>query len=128
MIRLELKALAGSNFSELQLDRLRFFLSGDPAMTNRLYELIFNHVSQVVVRAGPSTAGPPAAVLPPSSLQAVGFSPDEGILPYGARSFLGYRLLCEYFCFPSKFMFVDIAGLEAARRASSAIAWKSCCF
>lgn len=117
MIRLELKALAGSNFSELQLDRLRFFLSGDPAMTNRLYELIFNHVTQVVVRAGSSPAGPPATVLPASCLKEVGFSPDEGMLPYGARSFLGYRLLSEYFCFPSKFLFVDISGLEAARRA-----------
>jgi type VI secretion system protein ImpG len=33
------------------------------------------------------------------------------VLPYTARSFLGYRLLSEYFAFPQKFLFVDIAEL-----------------
>jgi len=37
----------------------------------------------------------------------------EGMLPYGPRSFLGYRLLTEYFTFPSKFLFVDIGDLQA---------------
>ena len=35
------------------------------------------------------------------------------MLPYPAASFLGYRLLTEYFAFPDKFLFVD---LDAARR------------
>jgi type VI secretion system protein ImpG len=116
MIRLELTASAGATFAELQLDRLRFFLSGDHALTNRLYELIFNHVTQVVVRPGPSPTGPQGAVLPASCLAPVGFDRDEGMLPYGSRSFLGYRLLTEYFCFPSKFMFVDVCGLQVARQ------------
>jgi type VI secretion system protein ImpG len=34
------------------------------------------------------------------------------MLPYAARSFLGYRLLTEYFTFPQKFLFFDLAGLD----------------
>ena len=56
--------------------------------------------------------GPPQAILPPGSLQPVGFTTAEGILPYSDRSFLGYRLLQEYFSFPEKFFFVDLKGLD----------------
>ena len=41
----------------------------------------------------------------------MGFERDEGMLPYSTRSFLGYRLLTEYFAFPQKFLFFDLAGL-----------------
>ena len=34
------------------------------------------------------------------------------MLPYPRRSFAGYRLLQEYFCFPQKFFFLDLTGLE----------------
>jgi type VI secretion system protein ImpG len=50
----------------------------------------------------------------------VGFAADEGLLPYGPRSFLGYRLLHEYFAFPEKFLFVDVTGLDAAAKAGFA--------
>ena len=42
----------------------------------------------------------------------VGFGEDEGMLPYPRRSFLGYRLLQEYFTFPYKFFFFDLGGLD----------------
>lgn len=42
----------------------------------------------------------------------MGFAHDEGIYPYPPNSFAGYRILQEYFCFPEKFHFIDIIGLE----------------
>jgi len=42
----------------------------------------------------------------------VGFERDEGILPWPNRSFLGYRVLSEYFAFPQKFLFFDLVGLD----------------
>ena len=51
-------------------------------------------------------------MLPATCLQPVGFTSDEGILPYSDRSFLGYRLLQEYFTFPEKFFFFDLTGLD----------------
>jgi type VI secretion system protein ImpG len=53
------------------------------------------------------------AVRPSSS--RLGFGADEGMLPYSHRSFIGYRLLQEYFQLPEKFCFVDLVNLEALR-------------
>ncbi|HEX4128837.1 MAG TPA: type VI secretion system baseplate subunit TssF [Pirellulales bacterium] len=118
LVRLELRTTGETSLAELQLDRLRLFLSGDDLTTRTLYELIFNHVTQVLVRApgpnAPSTALP-STVLPAAVVRPVGFERDEGMLPYSPRSFPGYRLLTEYFTFPSKFMFLDIEGLECSR-------------
>jgi type VI secretion system protein ImpG len=50
--------------------------------------------------------------LPSTSLLPVGFEEDESVLPNPRRSFLGYRLLQEYFAFPEKFFFTDVAGLR----------------
>jgi type VI secretion system protein ImpG len=47
-----------------------------------------------------------------SVLKPVGFARDEGLVDYTARSFLGYRLLTEFFAFPEKFLFVDFTGLS----------------
>jgi type VI secretion system protein ImpG len=44
----------------------------------------------------------------------VGFENDQGMLPYSPRVFPGYRLLSEYFAFPQKFLFFEIAGLTPA--------------
>jgi type VI secretion system protein ImpG len=40
----------------------------------------------------------------------VGFDQTEGLLPYPNQAFLGYRLLTEFFTFPSKFLFLDLGG------------------
>jgi type VI secretion system protein ImpG len=50
-------------------------------------------------------------------LQPVGFGENDGILPYPRRSFLGYRLLQEYFTFPEKFLFFDLAIFDAVKAA-----------
>ena len=105
-----------TTFAALGLDKLRFFLKGPPQYVYRLYELIFNHTIGVAL-AGSSRDSDPLE-LGRDALSQVGFDRDQGMLPYPARSFLGYRLLTEYFAFPQKFLFVDLAipGLSALGR------------
>lgn len=118
LLRLELRAVGGIKFGQMELDTLRFFLSGDDRTVYQLYELLLNGAKRIVVRAagGPKDA---AVVLGAERLKSVGFERDEGLLPYGSQSFLGYRLLTEYFAFPAKFLFVDLTGLSAARRETA---------
>ncbi len=111
LIRLDLRTASNTSYAELKLDRLRFFLSGDEPTVHTLYELLFNHATQIVVRPKGATKSE-GVVLPASCLRSVGFSQDEGLLPYGNQSFLGYRLLTEYFAFPQKFLFFDLTGLD----------------
>ena len=63
----------------------------------------------------------PGGEVPPVELardcwQPVGFGRHEGLLDYSPRSFLGYRLLSEFFAFPEKFLFVELQGVTAALR------------
>ena len=98
-------------FTELGPDRLRFFLRGQPQQVYPLYELIMNNT--VSVALADSASDPEPVILGPDCIKPVGFDRDEGVLSYPARSFVGYRLLTEYFTFPEKFLFFDITRLSA---------------
>jgi type VI secretion system protein ImpG len=117
VIRIELKCLGGTKFSELQIDGLRFFLNGEGSLAYGLYELLFCNVCQVQLRATGAEKTPVRVVLPPGCVRAVGFDADEGLLPYTQRSFIGYRLLQEYFAYPEKFLFFDLTELRRATAA-----------
>ena len=103
---------AGLRFADTGVKTLRFFLRGQPQHTQKLYELLFNHAVEVAVATRPDDKG--AVALDPAVLSPVGFGRDEGLFPYPARSFVGYRLLTEFFTFPQKFLFFDVQIPPAA--------------
>jgi type VI secretion system protein ImpG len=111
-LRLSLQCLAPEKkISELAPDRLRFFVRGTKSEALRLYELILNNTVKVAVADTGADRAP--LVLDTTDVHPVGFGPDEGMLPYGPRSALGYRLLTEYFAFPEKFLFFELEGLKS---------------
>jgi type VI secretion system protein ImpG len=93
---------------DLALEHLRFYLKGQLQHVFPLYQMLFKNVLGVAVAAFPEDPNP--LVLGPECIRPVGFERDEGLLPYPARSFIGYRLLTEFFAFPEKFLFIDLAG------------------
>ncbi len=97
-------------FARLGLDRLRLFLRGPANVALPLYELICSHTLGVAYAEGPGDAA--ATLLPASAIEPAGFTPEEALLPWPARSFSGFRLLTEYFAFPEKFLFVDLTRLD----------------
>ena len=111
-IRIELHSSPDVDLKALKLDRLRFYLDGESGLVNVLYELLFTKVTRILVRDPTPGSKVPPVTLPVSALRAVGFSEDEGTVPYSRRSFIGHRLLMEYFTFPEKFFFIDLAELE----------------
>jgi type VI secretion system protein ImpG len=116
-IRVELRCARDISFAALKPDKLRFYLDGESGLVNILYELLFSRLNRIIVRD--LTAGSRLApvTLPASSLSAVGFAQDEGMVPYPSSSFAGHRLLMEYFAFPEKFFFIDLEGLSAVADA-----------
>jgi type VI secretion system protein ImpG len=111
-LRLELRCASDVKFPKVGMDRLRFYLNGESSLVHSLYELLCCNLMRIVARDPTSGSKVKPVTLPTSSLQPVGFGPDEGMLPYPLRSFPGYRLLQEFFTFPEKFFFFDIVGLE----------------
>jgi len=110
-LRLELHSAPGAPLPGLEIDRLRFHLCGVSNVVHTLYELLCSRLARIVVR-DPSNPRIKETTIPAAALRPVGFEEDEGMLPYHRRSFLGYRLLQEFFAFPAKFLFVEVAGLE----------------
>jgi len=118
MVRLELRLEGGVPWSGLNLDSLRVCLRGDDKTTYQLYELIFNHCAGVFVQE--VGGGGASQLLRADTVREVGFGRDDGLLPYDARSFPGYRLLTEYFTFPQKFLFADLTGLRGVTARATA--------
>ncbi|HVW54560.1 MAG TPA: type VI secretion system baseplate subunit TssF [Rhizobiaceae bacterium] len=113
-LRLTLETtLPGATFAEVGPRALRFFLRGQPQLVYALYELLLNDVTAVAFAAGANDPSP--VVVEGSPFTPVGFADDEGLLPYPNTSHVGYRLLTEYFAFPEKFLFVDLAFPDRAR-------------
>lgn len=135
-IRLSMRCFGDANLHEMTVaetgappEFLRFYLDGDPQLVFPLYEIIFNHARAVEFRPKEQPIGmgtmrtitnlqvklPDPIVIPAGeSIRQIGFNEDEAILPYTKRSFMGYRLLTEYFSFPYKFLFFDVYGLDCA--------------
>lgn len=95
-------------FAESKPDSIRFYLKGQPQHINPLYELLLNNCQAVVMAKSESDSNP--VRMPANIIKSVGFNINEGLLPYPDTSFMGYRLLTEYFTFPEKFMFIELQG------------------
>jgi type VI secretion system protein ImpG len=117
-LRLRLRAAGGLTMDHLALADLPVFLRGGDEIAMRLYELLMAHSVALVARpSGPGQSG--SHVMPDASVGSLGFDDEQALLPYGPRSFQGYRLLQEYFAFPSRFLFFNLCGLtDAVRRCT----------
>ena len=112
VLKLSLSCLSADvGFGDLRPEGLRFFLRGQGQVTFPLYEALLNDSMRVAV-SDPDSDTPPR-LLPPTAIRPCGFDPEEGLLPYPAQSFVGYRLLTEFFAFPDKFLFVELGGLAS---------------
>jgi type VI secretion system protein ImpG len=109
--RIELACQPDVAFAGLDLRSLCFYLNGESNLVHTLYELLCNNCTRILIR---DIANPrkPSITMPASALRPMGFEHHEAMLPYLRRSFAGYRLLQEYFAFPEKFFFLELAGLE----------------
>jgi type VI secretion system protein ImpG len=114
-LRVELHGLPDVRFSDLETDELRLHISAESNLAATLYELLCNNCSSILVRDLTEGARIPPVTLPASAIRPVGFGKDEGLLPYPRRSFVGYRMLQEYFVFPEKFSFLDVSGFDRLR-------------
>jgi type VI secretion system protein ImpG len=112
LVRLRFRLLPEASFAAVRPARLRVHLHGESALTAGLYEMLSAGPCQTELHAPGGTR--PPLVLPPDAITPAGFAPDETMLPVPRHSFPGYALLEEYFCFPQKFLFLDLAGLDRA--------------
>lgn len=104
-ISLDIALHAPLPLSELQLDKLRFFLGGDSYTAYELYFWLSNQLSHIELEIDGKRFRQEAKALKP-----VGFERGDALLPYPNNVYSGYRILQEYFCFPESFLFFDLSG------------------
>lgn len=108
MLKVELSANDGeSAINQMKIDGLRFYLNGQPQLTQKLYQMLFQHLVGLSI----SVQGKEVASYTKRHLKSVGFSDSDKVVPYGKRSFSGSRMLVEYLHFPEKFMFFELVDL-----------------
>ena len=112
VLTLRLKTFNNFSFNSIECDAVRFYLNGPHQHTFRIYEMLLNNVCHIDIESKNSAGVTERFSLPPDAVKPVGFDPDACMLPYSKRSFPGYLLLFEYFCFPDKFLFLDLEGLN----------------
>ncbi|HKE95776.1 MAG TPA: type VI secretion system baseplate subunit TssF [Povalibacter sp.] len=114
-LRITFRVTAGVPLPELRLADLTMHVSGADELPGVLYETLFANGTGFVVRA-PSARGT-AHTRDRSKIARCGFEDTEALIPYGRRSFQGYRLLHEYFAFPERFLFFTLRDLGSAIRS-----------
>ncbi|HKO93893.1 MAG TPA: type VI secretion system baseplate subunit TssF, partial [Polyangiaceae bacterium] len=110
LLRLRLRSFDGRPISDLQIERLPLFLRTQDALGRRLFELCHTAALGVAIRR---VSGSLLELKSNDYLAPLGFEDDQALLPHGARSFQGYRLLEEYFALPDRFAFVELRGLAS---------------
>ena len=133
--RLRLRKTLANPFKEIRADPLVVHIRGADELPSQIYEQIFAHKLKLVVqyrtgrKAGgmlPPEDGKPATmaassegklvnvVLPSECIRRVGFANNQALLPPVPHGFEGYRMLREYFAFPQRFLFFELAGFQQA--------------
>lgn len=102
------------SLADLELGSVRFHLTGEPRTAFALYLLLLGHLDHVTVSDGSSRHDRREEILPSTSVAAAGLDRSDGVLDFPPHSFVGYRLIQEYFAFKERFLFFDIKGLDRA--------------
>ena len=107
-LRLTFECRADTDFSELELERLRIHLHGDWMTTMPLYDFLVSDL----VSATLQPEGGAARALPPGCWREVGYAEGENVLPQPPNAHPAYGLMQEYFSFPRKFHFFDLGNIH----------------
>lgn len=111
--RLRLRKTIPNPFREIRADPLTLYVRGADELPGQICEQLFAHKTQVIIRSA-GDRQKPGVLLPPTTVRRAGFDEQQSLLPGSPRGFEGYRLLREYFAFPQRFLFFEVAAFQAA--------------
>ncbi len=112
-LRLRLGKTIPNPFAEIQADPLVVHVRGADDLPGRILQQLFAHNPKLVTQS-PAERKTCGTALGPGIVRRVGFEPEQALLPPTARGFEGYRYLREYFAFPQRFLFFELAGFQTA--------------
>ncbi len=103
-LSLRVKTLHAKPWQELNLDELTFYLDVKNPLLDYLLHMLLQDDTCVGIVGDPDVKH--------KVIHLCGFGDQDALLPQKPGFFSGYRLLQEYFNFPSYFQFVSLTGLK----------------
>lgn len=108
ILTIQLQASEEASLGDLGLNKIRFFIKSFNKLEYSIYQNLMSSVTAVIVNRIGDNAHP--TLIDKNSIQPVGFSQQDVILPYhSSNSLEAYRLITEFFTFPQKFLFFDLS-------------------
>ncbi|KIH76533.1 type VI secretion system protein ImpG [Geoalkalibacter ferrihydriticus] len=111
LLRLHFQLDAGLEAETLNLERIKFYLHADAALSLKLYHMLVAGMSRAEIRFPDLSAQPAQNLGAQECLAPCHLGGEDLLVPGVGRSFLGYHLLQEYFCFREKYLFVELRQL-----------------
>ncbi len=111
VLRVRLRKHGRTPLKQSRPERLRFHLSPEAGPAYVLHHLLGAHLRGLAVFEKTAEGTPRVHALPNDSLRWLGFEDDEAALPAHPQAHPAFRILQEYFAFPEKFLFFEIAAL-----------------
>ena len=112
-IKISIESEAGASIGGLTVDRpIRFFINMENDSNYRFYDFLASHVIGLAVS---DSAGHITHFLDKSDFTLCGFSDDERLFGLSSSELLGTSVVQDFFAFPEKFLFFEIAGLSKLR-------------
>lgn len=108
-IELDFQLQGTMSLGDINLSSIRFFLGSDQYSSQMIYLWLNHYIDSIIVEAKGVDFN-----IPLESLSSVGFSDDDGLLPYPKNAYSGYRILQEYLTFQDAFYFFDLNDLDKA--------------
>ena len=112
LIRLGFQFDAGLTAPDLDLSELKFYLNADPALALWLHAQLTDDLVRCRVLFPENPTAHPAVLEPDTALRAAHLSAEDAMTSTSGRSFHGFHLLQDFFCFREKYMFFTVHGLE----------------
>lgn len=125
-VSLRLELTVDGALPDCAADELDLFLSGPASVTMPLFEALTGRLAGAFALGGDRARRTQRRT--PLRLEPLGFARDhrveggpeeaDALLPYGPRSYDGYRLLQEFFALRERFLFLRLSGLARAFAAA----------
>jgi type VI secretion system protein ImpG len=105
-LNIQFATLNKTPLSKIGLKKLRLLTKGLSTETYSIYHNVMTNLESIIIRCPKNHNS--FVELNNYCIKPVGFGDKENVLPYPCNSFLGYRLITEFFIFPEKFLFFDL--------------------
>ena len=103
---------SGLSGNDLDLSNLKLYLHADPSIANWLHHQLCMQCDRVRVLFPDQPTRKAHEYTGLEMIKPAHLNPEDALINMSGRSFHGFHLLQDYFCFREKYMFINLVGLD----------------